>query len=123
MQTAKTKGKIGEDLAVKFLTQTNPKIRIIERNWKCFLGEMDIIAKEDNILCFIEVKSRRLELDQAHEAITRKKELRLKQLAYAYLKSKNLPLETQIAFHVVCVDITRQEYRLIKDAFMFSVSM
>lgn len=49
-------GRIGEDIAVKYLVKR--KYRIIERNFKCKIGEIDIIAKDKDELVFIEVKSR-----------------------------------------------------------------
>ena len=49
-------GNYGEDIAVKFLQKN--KYKIIERNFLCKCGEIDIIAKDKNILVFVEVKSR-----------------------------------------------------------------
>lgn len=48
-------GKIGEDLATSFLMKQG--FRIIERNYRIQQGELDIIAKKDGLLRFIEVKS------------------------------------------------------------------
>ena len=50
-------GKIGEDLACKYLRKNNYKI--IGRNYYCKQGEIDIIAKDGTYLVFIEVKYRR----------------------------------------------------------------
>ncbi len=52
---SKNKGNIAEDKAVKFLENLN--YQIIERNFYTKFGEIDIIAKKDNVLHFIEVKS------------------------------------------------------------------
>lgn len=49
-------GKLGEDLAVKHLKRE--KYKILERNWRCQFGEVDIIAQKSDIICFIEVKTR-----------------------------------------------------------------
>ncbi len=51
----KAKGNLAEDKAVEFLKSKN--YQIIERNFYSRFGEIDIIAKKDNILHFIEVKS------------------------------------------------------------------
>jgi len=51
------KGHEGEQIACKFLKKRGYKV--IEKNYKCKYGEIDIIAVEKNVLCFIEVKSRR----------------------------------------------------------------
>lgn len=50
-------GKIGEDIACQYLSKNNYKI--IERNFNCRQGEIDIIAKDKNEIVFIEVKTRR----------------------------------------------------------------
>ena len=52
---SKNKGNIAEDKAVKFLENLN--YQIIERNFYTKFGEIDIIAKKNNVLHFIEVKS------------------------------------------------------------------
>lgn len=49
-------GKMGEELAASYLKKQGYKI--IERNFKCKQGEIDIIAKEKNEYVFIEVKTR-----------------------------------------------------------------
>ena len=49
-------GNYGEDVANKFLKKN--KYKIIEKNYSCKFGEIDIIAKDKNILVFVEVKSR-----------------------------------------------------------------
>lgn len=48
--------KIGENKAVEYLDKKG--YRIIRRNYRCRFGEIDIIAIDDNTLCFIEVKTR-----------------------------------------------------------------
>ena len=49
-------GKMGEDIAANYLTKNNYKI--IERNFRCKQGEIDIIAKERDEIVFVEVKTR-----------------------------------------------------------------
>lgn len=49
-------GKIGEEIVTKYLLENN--YRIIERNFQCRQGEIDIIAKDKNEIVFIEVKTR-----------------------------------------------------------------
>ena len=49
-------GKLGEDLAVEFLEKEGYKI--LEKNWTFQKAEVDIIAKKENILAIIEVKTR-----------------------------------------------------------------
>lgn len=80
-------GLKGEALATKFLIKKN--YQIIERNFRCKFGEIDIIAKKDNCYIFIEVKTRTsFKYGRPVEAINyRKIEHILKTVNY-YLKVK-----------------------------------
>lgn len=49
-------GKFGEDIATNFLIKN--KYKIIERNYSCKFGEIDIIARYENTIVFVEVKTR-----------------------------------------------------------------
>lgn len=49
-------GKLGEEIAVSYLKKRGYKI--IETNFSCKFGEIDIIAEKDDTICFIEVKTR-----------------------------------------------------------------
>ncbi len=57
LDARKILGKNGEDLATTFCEERG--FLIIVRNWRCRLGEIDIIAERDGILHFIEVKTRK----------------------------------------------------------------
>ena len=77
-------GKIGEDVAVKFLRRRGYKI--IERNYRGSRYEVDIVAREGGVLSFIEVKTRApgKSLSGA-EAINREKQRRIAQAAQHYV--------------------------------------
>lgn len=82
-------GKEGEDIAVEYLK--NIGYNVIERNFECRQGEIDIIALDKDEIVFIEVKTRRnKKYGLASEAVndTKKKHL-LKAVEY-YLYSRNL---------------------------------
>lgn len=49
-------GNEGEDLAAKFLTEKG--YEVLERQWKCVYGEIDLVCKQNNEFVFVEVKSR-----------------------------------------------------------------
>ncbi|MDK2925870.1 MAG: putative endonuclease [Bacillota bacterium] len=80
----KALGAEGEKMAAAYLAARGYRIR--ERNFRCRLGEIDVVAEEGGTLVFIEVKtrrSRRFGLPQ--EAVTPAKQARLRRLAEYYL--------------------------------------
>lgn len=81
-------GRLGEDLAVAFLNERG--VEILERNWRCDRGEIDIIALDRNTLAAIEVKTRRsLRFGHPLEAITDAKMSRLRTLAVLWARAND----------------------------------
>ena len=81
----KNRGRKGEDLACEFLKKKG--YRILERNFRCKMGEMDIIAAGDGCLCFVEVKARtRTDYGMPRDAVDRKKQRKLLRTAQLYCK-------------------------------------
>lgn len=112
-------GKTGEDIAVKFLKGSG--YRIIQRNYKNTLGEIDIIAYDRGILVFVEVKTRTsLSFGYPQEAITHNKQKQLNKVALSYCKQYNL-VHTSARFDIVSIllqtDQSGPEISIIKDAF------
>ncbi|MEI7473151.1 MAG: YraN family protein [bacterium] len=97
------KGKLGEDLAVKYLQDIG--YTVIERNWRYSrLGEIDIIAKNNNQLVFIEVKTRTSAFfGEPIEAITPSKIKKIYKLAEVYLSENTLPNDLGCRFDAVSV--------------------
>ncbi len=80
-------GRYGESLAIEFLVQKG--YRILEKNFRTRYGEIDIIAKEGSILCFVEVKTRHSCFSQTGwEAVSYAKRKKLTQMARFYLTRK-----------------------------------
>jgi putative endonuclease len=109
-------GEKGEELAREYLKKHGYKI--IEQNYKTPFGEIDVIAQENNILVFIEVKTREsIEFGLPFESVTRRKRRKIANVALSYLKRfQDLP---PCRFDVlsICCNNTEPEFELIKDAF------
>lgn len=79
MGPKQTLGKYGEDVAAKYLEDRG--YEIIERNWRCDLGELDLIARQKSKIVFVEVKTRRgTGYGHPFEAITSIKIARMRKL-------------------------------------------
>ena len=84
----KTSGALAENLACEYLKKNNYKI--IEVNFSCKLGEIDIIATDDKKLVFVEVKYRKNKWGSrtAKAAVTKSKQKKIILTAKWYLKGK-----------------------------------
>jgi putative endonuclease len=90
---------------------------ICEKNFFCRTGEIDIIAKDQEYLVFVEVKFRSsLEKGAPEDAITHHKMHQIIETARYYMYKNRIPEDTPCRFDVVV--ILNEEIRLIKDAFM-----
>lgn len=90
-------GKIGEEKAVEFLK--NNGYKIIERNYRTKIGEIDIIAKHKREIVFIEVKTRSSDdFGIPEESVNERKLKRIEKIAEIYLKRKkiNLPYRFEV---------------------------
>lgn len=83
-------GRRGERIARRFL-RWRRGYRIIESNWRCRLGELDIVALDGQVLVFVEVKTRRSTVPaDPEDAVTPDKLQRLRRLAQAFVSQYNL---------------------------------
>lgn len=79
-------GRAGEERAAQHLRACG--YDIIERNWRCTQGEIDIVAVRDDLLCVVEVKTRRSDrFGHPFEAVDERKRRRLWQLAFAWAQA------------------------------------
>jgi putative endonuclease len=119
--TAKiTTGKEGETIAAAFLKKNG--YRICETNFRCILGEIDIIARDKGEIVFIEVKTRKSgELGYPEQAVGIRKQKKMSQLALWYLQKKNIT-DASARFDVVAITMlpSGNEIKLIKNAFDFN---
>jgi putative endonuclease len=113
----KALGIEGEGLAVKFLKKIG--YRIVAKNYKTQIGEIDIIARDGDTTVFIEVKTRTNDsFGYPFEAVHRGKRQKLKNLALLYLKKqgKELPVRFDV-LSILCTENGKREIEHIKDAF------
>ena len=110
-------GKLGEELAVDYLTGKG--YEILERNWRNVHKEIDISAKGGKFLVIVEVKTRQTdEYGEPDVAVTRKKQRMLIAAANAYITRKGLDIETR--FDIISIIFRDGEPVIehIEDAFL-----
>lgn len=102
----KAVGDLGEKLAAEYLKKRG--YRILETNFRCREGEIDIIAQDKDYLVFVEVRTRRgSEFGTPEESVTTAKKEKLTSVALAYLQThrKSPPLQR---FDVVAIELDRE---------------
>ena len=104
-------GKLGEDIAVKYLE--NHSYRILERNYRKPWGEIDIIAKKKGILTFVEVKTQKPGFEwRPEENVNWHKKQQLKRIINTYLKESQfrglVKQETEWQIDVLAIELDFQ---------------
>ena len=96
MQNRRQIGTKEEALAAAFLEKQG--YQILERNFRCRLGEIDLIARDGSTLVFVEVKYRKnADFGTPAEAVNRKKQLTICETAIARLEADSARLEAEMA--------------------------
>ncbi|CAM4278874.1 putative endonuclease [Paenibacillus endophyticus] len=103
----KQTGERGEQAAYDYLSKAN--YTILERNWRCRSGEIDIIAEYDGRLVFVEVRTRTAggKFGSAAESVDYRKQQKVRNTAQVYLKSMGR-LDAAQRFDVIAVSINRR---------------
>jgi len=122
MKTPKRKiGDLGENLAVRYLE--SQKYKIIERNVLRKWGELDIVAKDNQGMVFVEVKTLNKKTGQAffpEQNISYHKKRSLIRTAQLYLAQKSYPPDTAWQIDVIAVELNwsthRADLRHLKNA-------
>lgn len=110
-------GKLGEDLAVQYLTDKG--YEILERNWHNIHKEVDIIAKDGQYLVIVEVKTQQNdEYGEPDLAVTKRKQRMLIAAANAYISRKELDMETRFDIISIVVKDSDPVIEHIEDAFL-----
>jgi putative endonuclease len=110
-------GETGEAFALEEIERLGYKC--ITRNYRCPLGEIDLIARDGDTLVFLEIKTRRgRSLGYAKEAITARKQRQLSQVALAYMKANGCA-GVRSRFDVVAISLCagRKDIEVIRNAF------
>lgn len=110
-------GRMGEDAAERLYRAGG--FRILDRNYRCKGGEIDLVVRRGPLIVFCEVKARRNDRwGEPSEAVGYAKQARLRRLAAMWL-SERRPGSVEIRFDVVSVIVRRgrAEVRHIPDAF------
>jgi putative endonuclease len=99
-------GQRGEELAADHLRHNG--YVIITTNWHCKVGEIDIVANKDDVLVFVEVRTRHAATtESALESITPSKRQKMINSAYTYVNANDLPSETFWRIDVIAVALDR----------------
>ena len=116
----KTLGNFGENKSAEYLKHHGYKI--IDRNYRCRYGEIDIIARKDRYIIFVEVKLRKnSNFAQAREFVDYYKQKRLISTALLWLSANNCDLQPRFDIIEIYAPYgimsEKIELNLIEDAF------
>lgn len=110
----KSLGQEGEDEAADKLQELG--YRILERNYRNKIGEIDILAKDKEVLCFVEVKTKTNDnFGLPEEMVDKRKQKKIIKTAEYYLQENEL-YDIDWRIDVVAVDRGRDEIRVLKNA-------
>ena len=100
----KQTGSMGEQLALRYLQSQGYKI--IEQNWRCRIGEIDLIAMKNDTLIFLEIRSKRSQaFGMAEHTYTTIKKQRMHRLAYLYMQIHEYPLQQNFQIDFIAIDL------------------
>ena len=107
MNARKAIGQKGEDIAARFMEGLG--FRIEERNYRCSIGEIDLIASSEDYLIFVEVKARTAgQPFHPSDSVTRKKQAKVRQVGEQYL-ARHPRITQQPRFDVISVELAGEE--------------
>lgn len=111
-------GRKGERLARIFFKKK--KFNIIAHNFRCRIGEIDLILRKDRAFRFVEVKYRRSEeFGLPQESVQKRKQLKIRKTAVYWLKYRQLPMDCEVHFDVLAINLEdgKISYNYLEDAF------
>lgn len=109
-KTRKETGAEGERLALELLLADG--YEILHTNWRCKIGELDIVARKQGTLIIVEVRTRTASkspwFGTPEESVDTRKRTKLRRLAEMYMASKGMR-ELSVQFDVIAVTLSRNE--------------
>jgi len=111
-------GKEGEAFAVEFLTARG--YVILKANYRTKVGEVDLVARDGDAVCFIEVKTRQDDGWDAFEAVDKRKQYKIRRVAQQFLIEEFKTEDVPARFDVLGIRSMQDgtlEGELLKDAF------
>ncbi len=101
-------GALKEDMAISYLVDNG--FKIIERNFKCKIGEIDVIAKKDKVIRFIEIKYRTGNVaGGAYYAISKQKLIKISKIANFYIMT-HPKIDSTYSIDAIIIDNDNIEY-------------
>jgi len=111
-EESKRLGERGEDAAAAYLERSG--LTVVERNWRCPSGEIDIVALDGETLVLCEVKTRKgVGKGTPEDAVTPAKQKRYKRLAAAYVQSSSLE-DVEMRFDVITLLVLAEDRALLR---------
>lgn len=115
-RATKVLGDKGEEIVAKFLTDKN--FKILSKNFNTKYGEIDIIAQKDDLIVFVEVKTRKKEYFPISNVVTFSKQKKITKTAKFFLFQNNI-IDKVCRFDVATVlfNDTKKSLKYIPNAF------
>jgi len=109
-------GELGEDLAVEELEKNG--YEIVERNWRFKKAEIDIIARKNEVLAIVEVKTRSSDyFGDPQDFVNTKKIKMLVEAVNEYVNSKDLEVEVRFDIMAIIINQNKLTIEHLEDAF------
>ncbi len=115
-KNTKKTGDKGEQVAVDFLIENGYKI--LERNFRSGKSEIDIIARKNELIVFVEVKTRsEYQNNNPGDLLSHAQQNRITNAAHEYIVAKDLDLEARFDLMIILLRQSKTEVEHFEDAF------
>lgn len=114
-------GNTGEKVVAYFLQNKN--FKILAQNYRTKFGEVDLIAQKDELIIFVEVKTRKKEYFPIATVVTQSKQIKIGKTAKLFILQNNIDISEKICrFDVATVVLDAQDCNIeyIENAFLIS---